>query len=494
MNPHPLLRERTAGVILHPTSLPSRRGAFGIGDLGYTARRFVDWMRAAGLSRWQMLPIGPVGAGDSPYSSLSSFAIEPMLVSIADLVDEGLLPTAALRNTATTTRDDDRGRASWRRVRAWKTPRIEAAFRKFASRRGRRGSGGRDHVEFQDRNAFWLDDWCRFAALDARRRRCAGPVQRTFEYHAFVQFILDRQWSSLRHHALENGIRLIGDLPIFCGADGADVAARPGLFRLGRDGAPSVLTGCPPDAFTRDGQLWGHPHYRWSTHQRDDFRWWRSRVETTLDRFDLLRIDHFIGFVRAYEIPGAARNARQGRWGRTPGRKILERLRKDVGPLPFIAEDLGEVTPSVHRLRDDFGLPGMRILQWAFHDENGRSKDLPHRHPHRAAVYPGTHDNDTVAGWYRSLNRGSRRRFIAYAGEGAEVDPARTMVRLALTSPADTAIVQMQDILGLGRGSRMNVPGKPNGNWTWRLRRGDLSIPKARRWSELVTASGRGTS
>lgn len=491
MTIHPLLSDRSAGVLLHPTSLPSRHGAFGVGDLGPTARSFVEWMGDAGLSRWQMLPVGPVGAGDSPYSALSSFALEPMLVSIADLAEDGLLPASASRMPAGDRSDDDRGRSSWRRARSWKLPLLELAFERFSRMRGRSGPRGRAFAEFQDRNLAWLPDWCDFAATRAGRRRGTSATRRSPGYHRFVQYILDRQWATLRDHAVAHGIRLVGDLPIFCGADGAEVEGRPDLFRLDRDGRPSVLTGCPPDAFTRDGQLWGHPHYRWSAHRRDGFGWWRSRVRTALERFDLLRIDHFIGFVRAYEIPGSADNARRGRWGRTPGRELLEGLREDHGTLPFIAEDLGDVTPAVHRLRDDFALPGMRILQWAFFDPHGRSNDLPHHHPSHAVVYPGTHDNDTVLGWSRSLDPAARRRFTAYAGGTATSDPAEAMLRLAFISPANTAIVQMQDLLGLGRSARMNVPGKATGNWTWRLRRSDLDRATARRIGELATATGR---
>lgn len=480
-----MLQTRTAGVLMHPTSLPEVGASVGIGDLGPTARRFVDWMANAGLRRWQMLPIGPVGEGDSPYSALSSFAIEPMLVSIADLVEDGLLPGTAARS------GNQRGprAASWRTVRGWKTPRLHAAFERFKRTGGRRGPRGVEHREFRANNGDWLEPWCRFAA--DRARRTSDSAERDPDYHAFVQFVLDRQWRRLRRYAAHHDVGLIGDLPIFCGADSADVAGRPDLFRLDRHGRPTVQTGCPPDAFTMAGQLWRHPHYRWSAHRNDDFQWWRRRVEVTLDRFDLVRIDHFIGFVRAYEIPGDADDARRGRWGRTPGRALLEAIREDLGTPPFIAEDLGDVTPAVHRLRDDFLLPGMRILQWAFFDEDGRSQDLPHRHPEHAVVYPGTHDNDTVRGWHRSLPRDVKARFRAYAGDDAADRPAHAMTRLSFTSPANTAIVQMQDLLGLGRAARMNVPGRPRGNWCWRLDPGAIGRTNARTLHQLLQASGR---
>lgn len=491
MKIHPLLDQRSAGVLLHPTSLPAGPGAVGIGDLGPTARRFVEWMSSAGLSRWQMLPIGPVGDGDSPYSARSSFAIEPMLISVADLVEDGLLPRSSLRTSREEKALDRNDRASWRRVRTWKAPRLHLAFETFMRRSGARGPRGRAWSDFHERSRIWLDDWCEHATSRVGDRRAATTTDRSPEYHAFLQFVLDRQWASLRRHALNRGVRLVGDLPIFCGADSADVEGRPDLFRLDRDHRPTVLTGCPPDAFTRDGQLWGHPHYRWANHRHEDFEWWRSRVATTLDRFDLVRIDHFIGFVRAYEVPAGAADARHGRWGRTPGRELLELLHQDLGTPPFIAEDLGDMTPAVDRLRDDFALPGMRILQWAFFDDSGGSSDLPHRHPTHAVVYPGTHDNDTIAGWHRALPAAIRRRFAAYAGDDSAMDPAGAMTRLAFTSPANTAIIQMQDLLGLGRRARMNVPGKPRGNWCWRLHAGDLSRGLAARLRGLSRISGR---
>ena len=481
---HPLLDARTAGVLLHPTSLPSRQGAVGLGDLGPGARKFIDWMKSAGLSRWQMLPVGPVGKGDSPYSGLSSFAIEPMLLSIEDLAEDGLLPKSAAR----TPNADDTGRASWPEVRRWKNPQIARAFETF---KAQRGFGSAGYRRFRRVNDHWLTEWCGFA-VERSTKHTGDDAGGDLRFHAFIQYQLDRQWSRLRAHARRHHVRLVGDLPIFCGADSADVAGHPELFRLDRSGRPSVFTGCPPDAFTRDGQLWGHPHYRWPNHRREGFSWWRRRVRATLDRFDLVRVDHFIGFVQAFEIPGDAANARRGRWRRTPGRELLTALQADLGPLPFLAEDLGAVTPEVTRLRQDFGLPGMRILQWGFHDPSGLdgpSKDLPQFHPADAVVYPGTHDNDTVAGWWRSLDRQSRERFTTYAGD--HQTPSASMTRLAFTSPARTAIVQMQDLLELGRSARMNVPGRPRGNWTWRMRRVEDSRSLARKLHGLIAMSGR---
>jgi 4-alpha-glucanotransferase len=501
---HPLLADRSAGVLLHPTSLPSTDGAFGIGDLGPTARRFATWASTAGLRRWQMLPIGPVGDGDCPYSARSSFAIEPMLASITDLVEDDYLPTSATRIGREASTGDDRGRASWRRVRRWKHPLLEAAFRCFQTRRGKMGLRGAAYEEFRTRQADWLEDWCRYASTPSRLRGSNTDADHDPAYHAFIQFILDRQWSRLRRHARDRDLRLIGDLPIFCAPDSADVESRPDLFRLDRNGDPTVLTGVPPSADPDDaaqsvwgatavdhGQLWGHPHYKWAAHRSEDWAWWRSRVRTTLERFDLVRIDHFVGFQKAFEIPRDTSDPRTGRWRRTPGEELLASLAREFGPLPFIAEDLGDRTPELSVLRDRFGLLGMRILQSGFFGTPEAAEELPHNYPRACAVYPGSHDNDTVAGWYRAIDKEARRRFSAYAGPAADTEPADAMTRLAFTSPADAAIVQMQDLLGLGRRARMNRPGEPTGNWCWRMRRGDTTTRLARRLATLASAAER---
>ncbi len=501
---HPLLADRTAGVLLHPTSLPSTDAAFGIGDLGPTARRFADWASTAGLRRWQMLPIGPVGDDDCPYSARSSFAIEPMLASVADLVEDGFLPASAARIGRADRAVDDGGRASWRRARKWKRPRLEAAFRAFEDRRGRMGLRGAAYEAFRSRTKDWLDDWCGYASNPVRNRRPNTEIDCEPTYHAFLQFILDRQWSRLRAHARERGVHLVGDLPIFCPPDSADVQSRPDLFRIDRDGVPTVLTGVPPSPDPTEesnsvwgrtavdhGQLWGHPHYKWKAHRSDDWAWWRSRIRCTLGRFDILRIDHFIGFHNAFEISTTTSDPATGRWRRTPGDELLASIAREIGRLPFIVEDLGDRTPPIDALRERFGLFGMRILQSAFFDNAEAAGELPCNHPPRCVVYPGTHDNHTAAGWYRSVTAETRRRFQDYAGPSAAKDPAEAMTRLAFTSPANIAIVQMQDFLGLGGGDRMNRPGEATGNWCWRMRRSDANAPLARRLADLASASKR---
>jgi 4-alpha-glucanotransferase len=283
-------------------------------------------------------------------------------------------------------------------------------------------------------------------------------------------------------------VKLVGDLPIFVTLDSADVADRPELFRLERNGRPKVVTGVPPDCFSADGQLWGHPHYAWAAHRREGFRWWMRRVATALERFDALRIDHFVGFVHAYEIPGTAKTARKGRWAPTPGRELLTAIQRRLGRLPLIAEDLGAVTAEVVKLRDDLGLPGMKLLHNAFYGPD--SGDLPHHHPANCVVYPGTHDNDVSRGWIRHLSPEARARFRTVAG-GDPRRPEDALVRMAYGSPARTAIVAMQDFLGLGPASRMNVPGKADGNWCWRMAPGAAPAGLAPRLRGLAAETGR---
>ncbi len=464
-----IFRRRRAGVLMHLTSVP---GPHGVGDLGPASDRFAQWCHDAGLTLWQMLPIGPVGYGESPYSATSSFAAEPMLVSLERLAEDGLLPKSRLKAPASM----GRGRADFEAARAFKRPRFAEAFEVFRRRGGLRTPAFR---KFERASRGWLPGWCRFAAAKEGGAR---------ELHAFVQFQFERQWQAFRAHCHALGVKLVGDLPIFVTLDSADVADRPELFRLERDGRPKVVTGVPPDCFSKDGQLWGHPHYAWAAHRREGFRWWTSRVATALTRFDALRIDHFVGFVHAYEIAGTAKTARRGRWAPTPGRELLTAVERRLGRLPLIAEDLGAVTAAVIKLRDDFGLPGMKLLHNAFYGPD--SGDLPHHHPVNCVVYPGTHDNDVSRGWVKQLSREALARFRAYAG-GDRRRPEEALVRLAYASQARTAIVAMQDFLGLGPSTRMNVPGVASGNWSWRMEPGAIPAGLAPQLIALAADSGR---
>lgn len=451
-----IFSRRRAGVLLHITSLP---GGHGIGDLGPQAHSFADWCARSGQGIWQVLPIGPVGPGNSPYASTSSFAGEPLMVSLDRLADDRLLPRASLAVPRALERAFAGDRVHWPSVRAFKTERLVAAYEAW---RGKRGHTSAAYRAFQRRSIGWLPGWCRFASAERGAPRHPG-------YHAFVQWVFDQQWQALHAHCTQRGVLLLGDLPIFVSLRSADVQDHPGLFRLDRKGQPTVVTGVPPDCFSRDGQRWGHPHYRWSEHRRTRFAWWIARVRHALSRCDALRVDHFVGLVHAFEIPARDRTARRGSWKPTPGRELLTALERACGRLPLVAEDLGAVTPAVVALRERFGLPGMKLVHNAFYGPD--SGDLPSLHPVDSVVYSGTHDNDTTVGWHAGLPAPARARFAAYAGLGARAthgEVCQAMARIVLASPARTAVLPLQDWLHLGHSARMNLPGKATGQWCFR--------------------------
>jgi 4-alpha-glucanotransferase len=459
---------RRSGVLLHLTSLP---GPHGIGDLGDAATEFADWCARAGHTIWQMLPVGPVGPGNSPYASTSSFAGEPLLVSLDRLTDDGLLPRIPPRRPA--------GRVDYERARALKMPLLLRAFERWHGRGGHRSAAFRT---WQRAQAAWLPAWCQFASTQRSAVNDLG-------FHAFVQWKFDAQWRQLQAHCARRQVLLLGDVPIFVPLNSADVRQNPKLFRLDRHGRPTVVTGVPPDCFSTTGQRWGHPHYRWTEHRRTRFAWWIARVQHALQRFDALRIDHFVGFVHAYEIPGAAATARRGAWRPAPGAELLQALERACGALPLVAEDLGAVTPPVTALRERFGLPGMKLVQNAFSGPG--SGDLPSLHPHACVAYAGTHDNNTVAGWWRTLPRAPRSRFTAYAGPAQGESVSAAMIRAVLQSPARTAVIAMQDHLNLGSGARMNTPGKPRGQWEWQMTRDALRSADAASIRRLAEACAR---
>lgn len=463
--PHPLLQERASGLLLPLAALP---GPHGIGDLG-AARAFVDWLAEAGQCWWQMLPVGSLGGGCSPYSTTSSFAGEELLLSLQGLVDEGWLVPEELAAPS----ELGRGPIDYGAARAFKLPLLERAHARF---RAQGGLGRADYTEFRERAAPWLEDFARFAGPDP-------------DFARFGQFAFERQWRALRAHAASRGVRLLGDLPLFVELASSDVRAQPELFRLDRQGRPRVVSGVPPDAFSEHGQLWGHPHYRWTEHRRTGFDWWIRRVRAQLERFDLVRVDHFIGLVRAWEVRFGREHAREGRYRAQPGRDLLAALERALGgALPLVAEDLGLVTPQVRALAAEFALPTMRVLQFAF-DEGG-SEHQPHRHPESCLAYTGTHDNDTSAGWLAGASPEARARALVYVGSSPEHFPWN-LVRAAWTSPARIAIAPVQDVLGLGSEARTNTPGTVHGNWTWRLAPGALDGHLAWRLRELTWAADR---
>ncbi|MBY0230327.1 MAG: 4-alpha-glucanotransferase [Gemmataceae bacterium] len=472
---------RSAGVLLHPTSLP---GPYGIGDIGPAAHEWVAALASARQTWWQVLPLGPTGYGDSPYQSPSAFAGNPNLVSPDALAQEGLLDSSDLSPPRFPTDHVDYGS-----VIGFKTALLEKAWANFNAGRASHLRAAFD--DYRQREASWLDEFGLFMALkdahggiawhewpDDLRLRKPAPLASAREAHraaagrhAFTQFLFARQWATLRRFANERGIRLIGDIPIFVSGDSAEVWSRPELFKLDADRRPTVVAGVPPDYFSATGQLWGNPHYDYAAMRKDGYAWWAARFKSVLAQVDLVRLDHFRGFAAAWEVPAGQPTAIKGEWVTGPGADLLACMRKELGGLPIIAEDLGVITPDVRKLREDFGLPGMRILQFAFSGPDNRF--LPHHFEFNTVAYTGTHDNDTTVGWYAAL-AGDERKFLRKYLPWIGADIAGELTRMAWMSVADTAIVPLQDLLRLPTAARMNYPGKPSNNWRWRFAAGQV--------------------
>jgi 4-alpha-glucanotransferase len=502
---------RVAGILLHPTSLP---GAYGIGELGPHAIAFLDFLHETGVGLWQVLPLGPTGYGDSPYQSFSAFAGNPLLVSLDRLAELGLLDAAELaRGPAFPAHAVDFGRVGEHRRAI--LAQAAAAFEKQASPASR---GARD--AFVRRHAGWLPDFALFMALkrasggaawtswerslverDTRALEQAGrALEREVREVEFEQFMFFEQWADVRRAARERGIRIMGDVPIFVAHDSADVWARPELFQLSHDGRPAFQAGVPPDYFSVTGQLWGNPLYRWEALARTGYAWWIERMRAVFELVDVVRLDHFRGFEAYWEVPGGALTAVGGRWVKGPGEALFRALRDALGELAIVAEDLGVITPEVEALRDRLGLPGMAVLQFAFGSDAHANDFLPHNYPRRKFVYTGTHDNDTVVGWWNTGVGDSTRtaaevkreraRALAYVGgDGSEIH--WDFIRTLFVSVADTAIVPLQDVLGKGGEARMNLPGRPHGNWGWRYAGEELTPAIRARLSAITEGSGR---
>lgn len=494
------LDQRSAGVLLHPTSLSGR---FGSGDLGSAAYQFVEFCSAAGLRWWQMLPVGPIGPGNSPYSSTSAFAGNPLLINLDRLVDEGLLSRQEARPPAG---------LSTERVRYADVARFRTAALRRAHREYSRSAGANSNKRAtQAIDPGWQPDFTLFCALREQFRaapwyKWAAPLRRRkpaalarvrrelaqkIHFHEFVQALFARDWASLRAYAHANGVALMGDVPIFVSHDSADVWANQQLYQLDGEGRAKQLSGCPPDSFSATGQLWGHPQYDWSAHRRNGFRWWIDRFASAFERFDAVRIDHFLGFYQVWSIPGGSRTAEHGRYVKSPGRELFAAVKKALGTLQIVAEDLGAVVPEARLLRDRCGFPGMRILQNAWWD--GARYDQPHNYPPSSVAYTGTHDNETFVGWFHGLPNDRGRDGLTVrerAHRYIDGNPRRiheAAARALYASPANVVIVPVQDMLGLGNQARMNTPATTRGNWEWRLPSGALRERLARRlreWAE----------
>ena len=463
-------------MLLHPTSLP---GEFGIGDFGPRARDFIDSLLRSGQSIWQMCPLGPTGYGDSPYQCLSAYAGNTNLVSPEELYTAGLVNEADLAAAKVPQGDVD-----YAAVIPRKQALLDAAWDRFTY-----SAPTADNVRFArfvQREAAWLNDFCEFSviksmhdlrpwnqwapeyrfrdpqALATLRSERADDIKRV----AFGQYLFWQQWASLRLHAALSGVAILGDMPIFVAYDSAECWARQDLFELDENGLPTAVAGVPPDYFSPTGQLWGNPLYRWSAHAAQGFDWWKDLFRSRFAMFDYLRVDHFRGFEAYWRVPYGEATAENGRWVAAPGQELFTAVRDELGTLPIIAEDLGVITPAVEQLRDHFGFPGMKVLQFAF--DSGEDNDyLPHNYPRNSAVYTGTHDNDTTQGWLSTASATDLAYAQRYLGRAPH---PWAFIQAALASTAQLAIVPMQDLLELGTEARMNVPGTLGGNWTWRMR------------------------
>ncbi|MCX5995515.1 MAG: 4-alpha-glucanotransferase, partial [Chloroflexi bacterium] len=499
-------------ILLHPSSLPGR---FGIGDLGSEAYRFADFLVDTGQRLWQMLPLGPADWSNSPYQCLSVFAGNPLLISLEMLIKERLLDSADLRNAPVFPEHY----VDYDAVIDFKMPLLGKSFALFEEKAA---PAQLDEFEsFCLSKASWLDDYALYMALNEAHGGAAWNVwekdirmrlpeavkswsrklAREIRYHKYQQYQFFRQWAKLKKYCNDRGIRLIGDMPIFIALDSATVWLRPELFYLDADGKPTVVAGVPPDYFSETGQLWGNPLYRWDVMAGDGYAWWIERLKATCSLVDIVRLDHFRGFEKYWEVPGGDTTARNGRWVPGPGAALFEAIKNALGDVPIIAEDLGVITPEVDALRERLGFPGMRVLQFAFGTDAKADDYRPHNYPRHCVVYTGTHDNNTTIGWFkedvvgdttqsRGVREAEKRLALKYTGsDGREFN--WDFIRLALMSVADTAIIPLQDVLGLGAEARMNRPATTEGNWSWRFTRDMLTDELKARLRELTSLYGR---
>ena len=497
-----MIYKRSSGVLLHPTSLP---GPYGIGDLGPSAYQWIDFLSESGTGLWQVLPLGPTGYGDSPYQCFSAFAGNPYLVSPDTLLQEGLIHANDLVEVPKFPAD----KVDFGKVIYWKLDLLNRSYLQFQNKSDK--SLQKDFNTFCEKQANWLNDYATFMALKESqggkpwsewpatlRDRDSGALE-TFQKEndfavqrqMYLQFLFFRQWNELHLYANQKGVRIIGDIPIFIAHDSADAWTQRELLDLDQTGQPSVVAGVPPDYFSPTGQLWGNPLYRWEIHARDGFKWWMDRFRSAYSMVDIIRLDHFRGFAGYWEIPASEKTAENGRWVPGPGAAFFQKVHEVFDDLPIIAEDLGDITPDVNQLLEQFNFPGMRILVFAFN--SGESNEfLPHHYPENCIVYTGTHDHDTAVGWFKRIEEGERsfaQRYLNSSGEEIAWD----LIQAAWSSAAVFAIAPLQDLLNLDNQARMNYPGNPSGNWTWRFDKSDLTPALKKRLVEVNYLYGRST-
>lgn len=495
---------RSSGILLHPTSLPETPG---IGTIGTQAFRFVDWLSEAGQTLWQILPLGPTGYGDSPYASFSTFAGNPLIIDLDFLKNDGLLSESDIRPPEYIKHAGpiDYGSVVW-----WKMPVLKKAAGNFLAHADQSAFN-----EFKQTHATWLDNYslfmnikeffdkkaqdeklfgklwnnywpmelatCQKKATDEWKHKNAAGI----EIQKVIQFFFFQQWDKLKKYANSKGIAIIGDIPIFVAADSADVWANQKLFQLNADGTPKLVAGVPPDYFSATGQLWGNPLYNWDAMKKDGYSWWTERIKSMLSMVDYIRVDHFRGFEAYWAIPAGEKTAINGNWVKGPDHDFFDSIKKTLGDLPILAEDLGLITEEVKKLRDDFNLPGMKVLQFAF-DANEAGKDgyinafLPHMYPRNSLVYTGTHDNDTMQGWIDHASVAEKEMIKNYLGGTVETGGfVKELIRISLFSSAVFAVFPLQDIFTLGSEARMNTPSTLGNNWTWRMTKEHFDHDKA---------------
>jgi 4-alpha-glucanotransferase len=491
---------RSTGILLHPTSLPSRGG---IGDFGPEAYQFLDFLAEARQGVWQVLPLNPPANGNSPYSSTSAFAGNPLLISLERLAERGWLDSASLASLPS-----EVGLVDYERVNRDRPPLLREAARNFLERAS--GNARRRFEDFCRENSWWLEDYALFDTLRerhgknrsqwppglARRESSAIEVAKQqlaadLSLRRAVQFFFWEQWRALRHYCAQKSIRIVGDVAIFVDYESADVWAHRDLFRLNEALQPEAVAGVPPDYFSATGQRWGNPLYNWDALRATGYRWWVQRLRWAAQTCDLVRLDHFRGFAQFWEIPASEPTAINGRWVDGPGDEFFNQLREELGGLPFFAEDLGYITPDVVALRDNQKIPGMAVLQFAFGDA-GAHAYLPHRLTADCVLYTGTHDNDTALGWWATLPEQERRAVQALIGPCTDDDgPNWGLIRLAQSSPAMLSVVPLQDVLSLGSEARFNIPSTPTGNYLWRYQPGALTPELAGKLAALAEVSDR---
>ena len=495
-----MINERSSGILLHPTSLP---GKYGIGTLGKATFEFIDFLVKAKQQYWQILPLGPTGYADSPYQCFSAHAGNPNLIDLDILVKARLLHAEDLQDYphfSDTTVD-------FEAVQQTKLPLLRKAYHSFALYA--------DNLEkmayrnFLKDQSKWINDYALFRAIKANRdqkpwylwenplkmreaeaiRAIQTLLHEEIDFHKFLQFLFFKQWIAVKEYAHTHKVKIIGDIPLYVALDSADAWANPEIFEFDSNLNPIRVGGVPPDYFSETGQLWGNPLFRWDVLKETGYRWWIDRIRTSLFLYDIIRIDHFRGFAAYWAVPYNEKTAINGEWITCPGKDFFDAMQIEFGDLPIIAEDLGVITPDVEELRDGFGLPGMKILQFAF-DSSEANDYIPHNYVKNCIVYTGTHDNDTVVGWFNSASADDRKYVLDYLNTG-EHDIHWSFLRLAWSSVAYTAIVPMQDLLGLGTSARMNLPGTTQNNWQWRVNAGDFTPELAAKLAHLTVLYGR---